>query len=58
LVGYRGRSVIVTVDDRMYPGSDRDLDLSLAAARYLGLLDEGTAPVEAEVLRTRPASSA
>lgn len=58
LVSYDGRSVIVTVNDRMSSASDHDLDLSLAAAQYIGLTGVGTAVVDAEVLRAQPASSA
>ena len=58
LVSYNGRSVIVTVNDRIPYGSDRDLDLSLAAAQAIGLTDVGYAVVNAEVVETQPASSA
>ena len=57
VVSYEGRSVIVTVNDRMPSGSDRDLDLSLAAAQYLGLTNAGTAVVDAEVLEPRSSST-
>ena len=57
LVSYDGRSVIVTINDRMSSGSDRNLDLSLAAAQYLGLTNVGTAVVDAEVVKPRPSST-
>jgi rare lipoprotein A len=38
------RSVIVTITDRMY-SSRRVLDLSVAAARHLGIIDRGLAEV-------------
>lgn len=57
LVSYDGRSVIVTVNDRMSSGSDHDLDLSLAAAQYLRLTNVGTAIVGAEVVEPRPSST-
>jgi rare lipoprotein A len=54
LVSYNGRSAIVTVNDRMPSGSERNLDLSLAAAQYIGLTSVGEAVVDAEVLQTQP----
>lgn len=45
LVSYRGESVRVTVNDRGPYGPGHDLDLSLAAARKIGLVGPGTAPV-------------
>jgi rare lipoprotein A len=57
LVSYNGRSVIVMVNDRMPYESDRDLDLSWAAARSIGLTDVGTAVVDAEVVETQPSSA-
>ena len=48
LVSYGGRSVRVTVNDRgPYTAG---LDLSLAAAREIGLTDPGIAPVRVRVL--------
>ena len=44
-VSYEGESVRVTVTDRGPYVSDRDLDLSLAAARRIGLTGPGEAPV-------------
>jgi rare lipoprotein A len=44
-----GASVVVRVNDRMgHP--DRVIDLSTAAARVIGLIDAGVAPVSLEVL--------
>ena len=58
LVSYGGKSVIVTINDRLPYGSDSDLDLSWAAARDLGLMEVGTAVVDAAVVvPTQPASS-
>ena len=45
LVSYGGESVRVTVNDRGPYVAGRDLDLSLAAAREVGLTGLGTAPV-------------
>jgi rare lipoprotein A len=45
LVSYRGESVRVTVNDRGPYVPGHDLDLSLAAARKIGLVGPGTAPV-------------
>ena len=50
LVSYRGRSVRVTVNDRGPYAPGYDLDLSLAAARKIGLVRPGTAPVLVSVL--------
>lgn len=58
IVSYEGRSVIVTVNDRMSSSSDHDLDLSLAAARYIGLTRVGTAIVDAELLQSQTTPSA
>ena len=57
LVSYGGKSVIVTVNDRIPYESDSDLDLSWAAARAIGLTEVGTAVVDAGVVDTQPASS-
>ncbi len=45
LVIYQGRSVVVTINDRgpFLPG--RDIDLSLGAAREIGLVEEGVGEV-------------
>ena len=57
-VSYGGKSVIVTINDRLPYGSDSDLDLSWAAAQALGLMEVGTAVVDAAVVvPTQPASS-
>jgi hypothetical protein len=45
-----GRSVIVRVNDRGPYVENRTLDLSHAAARYLGAEEEGVIPVEAVVM--------
>jgi rare lipoprotein A (peptidoglycan hydrolase) len=50
LVSYGGRSVRVTVNDRGPHVAGYDLDLSLAAARKIGLIGPGTAPVQVTVL--------
>jgi rare lipoprotein A len=49
-----GRSVVVRINDRG-PFGDRSriIDLSEAAARQLGIIDAGVAPVTIEVL-SRP----
>jgi rare lipoprotein A (peptidoglycan hydrolase) len=45
-----GRSVIVTVTDRGPFVKQRVLDLSYAAAREIGMVGPGTAPVQLEIL--------
>jgi rare lipoprotein A len=45
-----GRSVIVTVNDRGPFVKDRLIDLSYAAAKELGIVQSGTAPVEVAAL--------
>jgi len=45
-----GRSVIVRINDRGPYSHKRIIDLSKAAARQLGMIDAGVAPVELEVL--------
>jgi rare lipoprotein A len=57
LVSYGGKSVIVTINDRIPYESDSDLDLSWAAARAIGLTEVGTAAVEAGVVEPQPSSS-
>ncbi|CEK10683.1 septal ring lytic transglycosylase RlpA family protein [Legionella hackeliae] len=47
-----GRTAIVKVNDRGPFRNDRVIDLSYAAATKLGLLPNGTAPVEIEALNT------
>ena len=49
-VSYGGRSVRVTVTDRGPYVPGRDLDLSLAAARKLGMLSRGVAPVRVRIV--------
>jgi rare lipoprotein A len=49
-VGYGGESVRVTVNDRGPCVAGQDLDLSLAAAREIGLTGPGSAPVRVTVL--------
>jgi rare lipoprotein A len=57
-VSYGGKSVIVTINDRLPYESASDLDLSWAAANALGLLEVGTAVVDAGVVvETPPGSS-
>jgi rare lipoprotein A len=50
LVSYRRESVRVTVNDRGPYVAGYDIDLSLAAAREIGLNGPGTAPVRVTVL--------
>jgi rare lipoprotein A len=50
LVSYRGESVRVTVNDRGPFVAGYDIDLSLAAAREIGLTGPGIAPVRVTVL--------
>ena len=45
-----GRSVVVRINDRGPFHSDRLIDLSYGAAVKLGYMEQGTAPVEVEVL--------
>jgi rare lipoprotein A len=45
-----GRSVVVRINDRGPYGHGRIIDLSEAAARQLGMIDAGVAPVTLEVL--------
>jgi rare lipoprotein A len=46
-----GRSVIVTITDRGPFVKNRVIDLSYAAAREIGMLSSGTAPVQLEILQ-------
>lgn len=48
-----GRSVVVTVNDRGPFISGRDLDVSLGAARELGIVSAGVTELEVEVLGER-----
>jgi rare lipoprotein A len=51
---HSGRSVVVRINDRgPYGDKSRVIDLSEAAARKLGIIDAGVAPVTIEVL-SRP----
>ena len=50
MVSYRGESVRVTVNDRGPYVTGQDLDLSLAAAREIGLTGPGIAPVRVTML--------
>ena len=45
-----GRSVVVRINDRGPYAGDRILDLSTAAARVLGVVQSGVAPVKLEIL--------
>jgi len=45
-----GKSVVVRINDRGPYGKGRIIDLSPAAAKKLGILDEGVAPVVIEVV--------
>lgn len=45
-----GRNVIVTINDRGPFGRHRILDLSVSAARALGMVDRGVIYVQAQVL--------
>jgi rare lipoprotein A len=46
-----GRSVLVTITDRGPFVRKRVIDLSFAAAREIGMIGPGTAPVQLEILR-------
>ena len=50
LVSHKGRSVLVTVNDRGPYTGGRDLDLSQAAARDLGLIQDGVGYVEYNIV--------
>ena len=45
-----GKSVVVRINDRGPYSKGRIIDLSEAAARQLGMIDAGVAPVQLEVL--------
>lgn len=53
-----GRSVIVRINDRGPFEPGRVIDLSAAAARVIGLLQSGVAPVRLEVVNDRPTAIA
>lgn len=50
-----GKSVVVRINDRGPFKKGRILDLSYRAARVIGLVSEGTAPVRLEVVSSGPA---
>lgn len=50
-VSYRGRSVVVRCSDRGPFVRGRDLDLSLGAAKAIGMTDAGVAVVRVETVR-------
>jgi rare lipoprotein A len=49
---FNGRSVTVTITDRGPFVKQRVLDLSYAAAREIGMIGPGTAPVQLEVIES------
>ncbi len=49
-----GRSVIVRINDRGPFKDDRVIDVSLAAAKQLGMIGHGTAGVDLEILEMGP----
>ena len=49
-----GRSVVLEVNDRGPHGRNRIVDLSKRAARQIGLLEAGLAPVTVRVVRAAP----
>ncbi|XGV95628.1 MAG: septal ring lytic transglycosylase RlpA family protein [Leptolyngbya sp. BL-A-14] len=51
-----GQSVVVRINDRGPYSGDRVIDLSTAAARVLGLIQSGVAPVRLDVLDNRPSA--
>lgn len=48
-----GRSVVVRINDRGPYAGDRILDLSAGAARVLGMIDSGVAPIQLDVLKSQ-----
>ncbi|EKQ69016.1 rare lipoprotein A [Leptolyngbyaceae cyanobacterium JSC-12] len=52
-----GQSVVVRINDRGPFHGNRVIDLSTAAARVLGLIQSGVAPVRLDVIDSRSASS-
>jgi rare lipoprotein A len=48
-----GRSVVVRINDRGPYVGDRVIDLSVAAAQKLGMMDSGIAPVQLEIIDSR-----
>lgn len=51
-----GLSVVVRINDRGPYAGDRVIDLSTAAARVLGLIQSGVAPVRLDVIDNRPST--
>jgi rare lipoprotein A len=51
-----GQSVVVRINDRGPFHGNRVIDLSTAAARVLGLIQSGVAPVRLEVIGTQTAA--
>ncbi|MBW4691464.1 MAG: septal ring lytic transglycosylase RlpA family protein [Lyngbya sp. HA4199-MV5] len=51
-----GQSVVVRINDRGPFSADRVIDLSTAAARVLGLIQAGVAPVRLDVLDNSPSA--
>jgi rare lipoprotein A len=49
------RQVIVTVTDRLLPGTDRIIDVAQEAAKNIRMNPEGTTPVQLEILGGRRA---
>ena len=49
------KTVIVRINDRGPFKDDRIIDLSLEAAKQLGMIQNGTAPVELEIVELGPA---
>jgi rare lipoprotein A len=45
-----GKSVVVRINDRGPFKGDRVIDLSLAAAKAIGMIQQGTAPVTIDVV--------
>jgi rare lipoprotein A len=48
------KTVIVRINDRGPFKDDRIIDLSLEAAKQLGIIQNGTAPVELEIVESAP----
>jgi rare lipoprotein A len=48
-----GRSVVVRINDRGPYVGDRLIDLSVAAAESLGMMDSGVAPVQLEIINSQ-----
>lgn len=48
-----GQEVVVRINDRGPFAKDRIIDLSAGAARYIGLIDSGVAPVSLEIVPPR-----